>query len=487
MPPTSPILSHTRKYLLILSFIVVLSGAGWGALYAYGTGQKLPAHFQVAGWKAGGLTHTQFLRQLDEQLKVYNSLKVHLASPSSEIRSKDLTLAELGLVIDREELDEAIQKMFHASVINRIAARWSLRNAQLPLRMSIDPDKLNAAVRQRWKELYDRQPVAARRVVNPDDSIRYEPERTVPRLDTITLQKELESGIPPVTGLFSGLGPLKLAIPIYIEQPSVTVDSLKKQGVERKIAEFATSFPLSGTGRIHNIRSTATSIQDMLLAPGETFDYSKIIERTEAQFGYQEAPVILNGKLVPGIGGGICQVSSTLYNAVLRSGLEIIERRNHSLPVSYVPLGQDATFASGYINFKFRNNTGAYLLIRAVTTDRDVTVKLFGRSPSTDTYDIESKIIEKIQPTIKYLHNPALRSGSTKPITQGKEGYIVETYRYKKVNGIVVSKELVSKDRYAAVPTLVASNLGDIKPDEGNQGENNSQILEDGVKGPSFR
>ena len=105
------------------------------------------------------------------------------------------------------------------------------------------------------------------------------------------------------------------------------------------------------------------------MAPGETFDYSKIIAQTEAKFGYKEAPVILNGNLVPGIGGGICQVSTTLYNAVLRSGLEIVERRNHSLPVSYVTLGQDATFANGYINFKFRNNTDAYLWIRTITTD----------------------------------------------------------------------------------------------------------------------
>ncbi|MFD0696274.1 VanW family protein [Paenibacillus sp. GCM10027628] len=487
MPINSPQLSPTHKYILILSFIVVVTGACGGALYSYGTSQKLPAQFQVAGWKAGGLSYTQFEQQLTRQLKLYENLEVRLESSDPEVAGKILSLADLGVVFHREQLDQAVQSLFHGSIQDRIAARWASRHAELPLLISIDPDKLNAAVKQNWKELYDRQPVAARRVVNPDDSIRFAPERAVPRLDTITLRKELEARIPPVTGVLSKPTPLKISIPIYMQQPSVTVDSLKKQGIERKIADFTTTFPLSGTGRIHNIRSTATSIQDMMLAPGETFDYSKIIEKTEAQFGYQEAPVIFNGKLVPGIGGGICQVSSTLYNAVLRSGLEIVERRNHSLPVSYVPLGQDATFASGYINFKFRNNTGAYLLIRAVTTDRDVTVKLFGRLPATDTYDIESKIVETIQPTIKYLHNPALPPGSTKPIAQGKEGYVVETYRYKKVSGTVVSKERISKDRYAAVPTLVASNRSDIKPEDGNQSENGSPILEDGVKGPSFR
>ncbi|UJF36495.1 VanW family protein [Paenibacillus hexagrammi] len=225
----------------------------------------------------------------------------------------------------------------------------------------------------------------------------------------------------------------------------------------------------------------------MLLAPDDVFDYSKIIEQTEAHFGYKEAPVILNGKLVPGIGGGICQVSSTLYNAVLRSGLEIVERRNHSLPVSYVPLGQDATFASGYINFKFRNNTDSYLLIRTVTTGQNVTVKLFGHMSSSLTYEIESKIIATISPPVKYVHNPSLRRGTTRPISTGKAGYVVETYRYKKQDGVVVGKELISKDRYSPVPTLVAANTGDIKPDEGKPAEPGSPLLEDGVKGPTFR
>ncbi|TXK80929.1 VanW family protein [Paenibacillus sp. N3.4] len=487
MPSTSSNLSPIRKYILTLTLITSLSGIGGGTLYLYGTGQTLPSKIQVAGWKVGGMSYMQFQQQLDQKLQRYASIKVQLSSPDTEVAAKDMTLEQLGLVIQREQLDDTLKHLFHASIEDRIAARWSLRKAKIPLSVSIDASKLNAAVKQGWKEIYDRQPVAARRIVKPDDSIQYEPERSVVRLDTITLLKELEAQLPSIATISDEQTTLKVSLPLYKEQPAITVDALTNQGIERKISEFTTSFPLSGAGRIHNIRSTATSIQDMLLAPGETFDYSKIIEQTETKFGYQEAPVILNGKLVPGIGGGICQVSTTLYNAVLRSGLAIVERRNHSLPVSYVPLGQDATFAGGYINFKFRNTTDAYLLIRTLTTDRDVTVKLFGRMPSSTTYDVESKIIETIQPTIKYLHNPSISRGSIKPISTGKEGYVVETYRYKKENGSVVSKELISKDRYSPVPALVASNRSDIKPDEGSQGENGKPILEDGVKGPNFR
>jgi len=486
MSHTPSFKSLSRKHLLTLALCISLAGAGGGALYMYGSGDKLPAQLQIAGWKAGGLTYAQFQEQFNHQLEQYGALPVHLVSSNPGVASKDLTLSQLGLVMQRDALDQAMQRLFQGTIAERIAARWSLRHAELTLPMSIDPDKLNAAVRRAWQELYAIQPLGARRVVDPNDAIRYEPERSVPRFDTITLHKELSVQLPAFSDKPRS-GPLSVQLPFYMESPAVTVDMLKQQGVDRKIIEFTTSFPLSGSGRIHNIRSTATSIQDMLLAPGDIFDYSKIIEQTEAKFGYQEAPVILNGKLVPGVGGGICQVSSTLYNAVLRSGLDIVERRNHSLPVSYVPLGQDATFANGYINFKFRNNTGAYLLIRAVTTDINVTVKLYGRMPASDSYDIESKVIETIQPTIQYLHNPNIKRGTTKPINKGKEGYVVETYRYKKVNGTVVSKELISKDRYAAVPALVASNRADDKLENGNPNKNQTPILEDGVKGPDSR
>src|SRR5690606_20121148 len=114
------------------------------------------------------------------------------------------------------------------------------------------------------------------------------------------------------------------------------------------------------------------------------------IARAEELYEYREAPVILNGKLVPGIGCGICQVSSTLYNAVLRSGLEIVERRNHSLPVAYLPIGQDATYAGGAINFRFKNTTGKHLIIRTEVKDRELIVKLFGTMPDNVRYDVES-------------------------------------------------------------------------------------------------
>ncbi|MDD9271830.1 VanW family protein [Paenibacillus sp. GCM10023248] len=478
---------HLRKVAIHVSIVTGMLGALGIALYMYGSQSTLPPKFAVAGWRVGGMPYDTFQQQYDERLNLLSSFPVQLQTSYPDIANRQLTLGQLGIEYHDEALKQALDRLFRASPWERIKARWQLRRADVPLEVSVSETRLAGTVKETWKDLYSQQPVPAKRVVTAQDQLIYEPERRVLRVDTVHLSEHLREIAPSVSYIHYA-APIRLTLPLYEQSPSVTVETLRKQGIERKISEFTTAFPVSGEGRIHNIRSTAASIQDMLLAPGETFDYSKIIAQTESRFGYKEAPVILNGKLVPGIGGGICQVSTTLYNAVLRSGLQIVERRNHSLPVSYIALGQDATFANGYINFKFRNNTDAYLLIRTVTTDHDITVKLYGHMSPSVTYDIDSKVVETIQPPVKYLHNPSLAPGATRPISTGKAGYKVETYRIKKENGAIVSRELISKDQYSAVPTLIASNRGDVKAEEGGGTEPPQQpILEDGVKGPSFR
>lgn len=477
---------YIRKAIISASVTLGLLSALSIALYIYGSQSTLPPKFTVAGWRVGGMPYDKFQEQYKERLELLSAFPVQLQTSYPDIANRQLTLGQLGVEYHDDTLTRSLNQLFQASPIQRIKVRWQLRHADIPLEVEVNQTQLTAAVKEAWKEIYSQQPAPAKRIVTTQDTLNYEAERKVLRVDTVHLGEHLKEIAPSVSYIHNA-APIRLTLPLYEQGPAVTVDTLKKQGIDRKISEFTTTFPASGEGRIHNIRSTAASIQDLLMAPGETFDYSKIIAKTEAQFGYKEAPVILNGKLVPGIGGGICQVSTTLYNAVLRSGLAIVERRNHSLPVSYVTLGQDATFASGYINFKFRNNTDTYLLIRTVTTDRDVTVKLYGHMSPSITYDIESNVVETIQPPTKYLHNASLAPGATRPISIGKAGYKVETYRIKRENGAFVSKELISKDQYSPVPTLVASNRGDIKPEEGGTTEPTQPILEDGVKGPSFR
>ncbi|MBP1992669.1 VanW family protein [Paenibacillus eucommiae] len=470
--------------LIIIALILI---AAAGTLYVYGSQQKLPAGFTISGWPVGGMPYAEFDRQWQQQLELLRQRQVLLRSPSDAVANKQLPLGELGLVNKANELEAKLAPLKQGSIVSRAAARWKMRKDSYDLANSINTEALSAAIKQNWQEVYKNEPVQAKRVILDNDSILYVPEHNAQRIHIQELQKKLEALVPQVGTLTEADLPLLIQLTLYEEPPPVTANSLKEQGIARKITEFSTVFPASGAGRIHNIRSTAASLQDMLLKPGDIFDYAALIKQTEAKFGYQEAPVIVNGKLAPGIGGGICQVSTTLYNAILRVGLEVVERRNHSLPISYAPLGQDATFADGYINFKFRNNTGKYLLIRTQTTDRQLTVKLFGDIPAAVTYDVESKIIETLQPPVQYVHNAALKRGSSQKLMKGKAGYVVETYRITKENGAVIKKELISKDRYSPEPVLIATNNGPVEKGQSGAKQPGKSMIEDGIKGPVFQ
>ncbi|SEC35172.1 VanW family protein [Paenibacillus sp. GP183] len=479
-------LTQFRYYGMALFLIPLILGSAVWALYAYGTQQKLPAGVTISGWNVSGMAYSQFQKQLQEKLQRLNLQQVKLRSSVKEVESRQLTFGKLGMVIHDKELNAALEPLFQGSIMERLKYRWNMRNARLELSITFDNDQLAKAVQQNWQQLYAKKPISAKRIILANDEIQYQAERSALRIDIEKLNAGLAAHVPPIGSLSESGESILMELPIYEQPPPVTLQSLKEQGIKRKIVEFTTEIAASGEGRIYNIRSTAASIQDMLLKPGEIFDFGKVIQKTTADYGYKEAPVIVGGKLVPGIGGGICQVSTTLYNAVLRSGLEVVERRNHSLPIRYVPLGQDATYASGYINFIFRNNTQQSLLIRTLATDTQMTVKLFGDIPDSISYDVQSSIVETITPPIQYVHNPALARGSTVKLMNGKPGYKVETYRYKRENGNLVQKELISTDTYSPEPTLIAVNNSSTpkKPQPTNPPA--PTVIEDGIAGPIF-
>jgi vancomycin resistance protein YoaR len=456
------------------------------AVYIYAARPVLPSGLTVSGWRVQGLSYAKFEEQLERRIEQLNLYKVRLADPGGRAAPAELTLGELGLRVEAKPLLDAVHSLRQGSLLKRAGQRWRLSHRELPLSVLFDRSAMEQAVKQTWKTLYDEQPVDAQRIITPDDRIELVPGKDAYRIDLDRLAAALSTLATGPAWVSQGKeGPAELALPLIAVPPAVTLDILKAQGIERKLIEFSTSFPTRDEGRIHNIRATAQTIHDRLLKPGEIFDYGEVIRQTEETFGFREAPVIVNGKIVPGIGGGICQVSTTLYNAVLRAGLEVVERRNHSLPVSYIALGQDATFASGHINFKFRNNTESYLLIRTETDERRITVKLFGNAPGNVTYDIESKIVETIPPPVKYVRNPALPIGGKQLILQGKPGYVVETYRITKQDGNVVAETKISRDTYSPQPTVIATNTG--KAGQADEAvPPRQQIVEDGVKGPVF-
>ncbi len=145
--------------------------------------------------------------------------------------------------------------------------------------------------------------------------------------------------------------------------PELTAAMLKS--MDQPLGSFETSIG-GGGGRAENIRLATRALDYYLVAPGQVFSFNRTVGPTTAERGYKPAPIIVGGSIVLGLGGGICQVSTTLFNAVDYAGLEVVERHLHSKPIGYVPRGRDAT-VSHHLDFKFRNTSNRYILIRAWT------------------------------------------------------------------------------------------------------------------------
>ena len=211
-------------------------------------------------------------------------------------------------------------------------------------------------------------------------------------------------------------------LPVKIIKPTITTEQVKS--INTILGQFSTSFN-EYSSRGTNIYIAAKSTSDILIMPGDTFSYNKSTGARTWSNGYKTAKVIVNGKYVNGEGGGVCQVSTTIYNAALISGLEIQEVHNHTYPSHYVPKGRDAAVSYGYIDLKFKNNFAHPIYIKNIVSNGAITSKIYGCSQDR----------EKLYIRTQESHE--------------KDKIIVKTYRvFLGEENNKIREELVSENKY---------------------------------------
>lgn len=248
----------------------------------------------------------------------------------------------------------------------------------------------------------------------------------------------------------------QIVVPLKDSSSDLNLNDFDKMGLKEIVGQYTTTFPKDLENRTHNIKLASDSIDGTLLKPGEIFDFNKIVGETTYSTGYKDAAVFSNGQVVEGVGGGICQVSSTLYNAVLDNDLEVVERRNHGLPVSYVPLGRDATVAWGYLNFRFKNDTKHHLYVHSAITDDQLTVTLVGTKRDVAVY-IESEEVSRVKPPTRELYDSSLSSDERVVSQEGVYGYHTRTWKTIREGGHNLEKVLISEDYYKPLPRIILS------------------------------
>jgi vancomycin resistance protein YoaR len=247
---------------------------------------------------------------------------------------------------------------------------------------------------------------------------------------------------------------------VTTKEADLTTKEAEDMGIKDLLSSYTTP-PYSGSSnRQHNVRITTEYASDVILAPGEVYNFDEQIGPRTAARGYKTAPGIVGpGKLEDVFGGGICQVSTTLFNAAFFAGLEIVERKNHSIYIDHYPKGRDATVSAGSPNLRFKNDTQHYILIKGASDGITTTFNIYGTSEGRKVTHTTSDFYNVVGRSTVTVKNPALGTGTTVVKTNGQSGKQCKVVR-KITYADGTTKTDVFISTYPMVPRTVEVGTG---------------------------
>ncbi len=250
-------------------------------------------------------------------------------------------------------------------------------------------------------------------------------------------------------------------IKLKITKPKITVEQFGEEAFPDRLAIFSTNYNAGDVNRTTNLRLACQKINGKVVMPGDIFSYNATLGERTVAAGYKDAKIFSAGEVVDGLGGGICQISSTLYNAVVMSNLEIVERRNHQFVTSYLPAGKDATVVYGITDFKFKNTRKYPIKLKAGIQGGVATISVYGMKEDEE-YDItlETRTVGTLAFSTKYVEDDSLEEGKEVVKQKGANGIQTETYKVMSQNGKVVSRSLLSKDTYTPMQKIILKGIG---------------------------
>ncbi len=350
-------------------------------------------------------------------------------------------LRELGMTLSAAEVTAAFDE-----AAAQIAWWERLPHRRVEIRLSQPP----AWDEVRLQEALGPIRAAVERAPVPAE-LRIEDRRPVIIPEVVGRSVELQ----PVLKALRSLGDAAhLEVPVTEQVPEVTEASLAAMRIKRLIAEWTTYYDPS-IPRAENVEKAARAFHGLILKPGQILSYNDTVGPVNRENGWQPAPVIVGGELVPGVGGGVCQVATTFYGAALRANLDIVERHPHQLAVGYIAPSQDAAIAQGWEDLKLRNTTLGHMLIETEAEGGRVTFRIYGDLPEGQEVRIESRVIREQPFEEKEVVDPSLAPGTRVVKTWGSPGLVSEAYRLVYQDGKLVKRERLSRDSYLPTHQVV--------------------------------
>ncbi len=434
-------MSRRFKIAVIIGVSIVAVFAG--TAFALLAGDRVHPGVHVGGADLSNMTIHQATQLLSLRTSDFPTQNVVLRYAGD---SRAATLADIGATPDVYASAEAAYHVGRqGSILHRLAEvlRARRRPAELPMVYRFDRETASEFLRK-TAETIDREPVDARPVLS-GDIIAVEPEKPGVRVDTArSLARILRS-------VNSG----EKEIDLVVETAAPKLRASDFEGIDGVIGSYSTSYNSWERDRSHNLVVACRALDGTLLKPGEVFSYNKVVGPRDKKYGFRDAKMFVEGRIESGTGGGVCQVSTTVYNAALLANLQIVKRSHHSRPVVYAPVGRDATVAPT-IDLKFKNDTDMPIYISASVGKSTVNVTMFGGKQEGREVEIVTQGHSIIGARTVTQVDAGLDPGGRAVKQGGRSGHRVSVYRVIKEYGQEVSRDLVSQDYYAPESRIVA-------------------------------
>ena len=398
-----------------------------------------------------GMTREEALAALESYEKNLGGQSIKLGIGDNVIEAK---LSDLGVTFDNEDLvDEAIGVGHAGNIVKRYKDQKDLQHSgkTFPLSWQTNEDTVRTYVENNCTK-YDKKAQNAS-LTRENGAFNFV-------AGTEGLELNVDSAVRTISDYLENSWTSDntevLNLETQVTEPEGSAEELAN--IKDLLGSFTTSFSTSGSNRCKNVSSGASHINGTVLYPGEEFSaYETVSPFTEAN-GYAMAGSYLNGEVVDSMGGGICQVSTTLYNAVLRAELNVTERSPHSMTVHYVDLSEDAAIAGTYKDFKFVNSTEYPIYIEGYTTsDKKITFNIYGKETrdKNRTISFESQMVSETPATTILQEDAGQGIGYKAVSSKGSSGYVAELYKIVKVNGVETDRIKVNKSTYKGTNRVV--------------------------------
>jgi len=372
--------------------------------------------------------------------------------------SGEFKLSDAGLKIT---VDAAINKAMAVGRRGNFLEQWRERNRvakeglQIPLEFSLSRENLRGVLDNITKGVRI-PPRDARIIITPQDTVEIVESSAGTGINLDMAYEDLQN---VVRGEESQIRLSLIAI-----SPARTTEDITNLKVNGLLTSFTTRFDIRKTNRVYNIKVAAEALDGQIIKPGEEFSFNKVVGPRSQEAGYKLAPTILNREFIDSLGGGVCQVSTTLYNSLLHADVKVIQRSNHSLSIAYVPLGQDAAVAYGGKDLRFQNNFPGAIILKSSVSGNSITLKMFGDTSLKKSVKIFNKTIKDYPFKIVYKNDPTLPKGQQKVDQKGAMGHRVTSYMTVTEADGTVTKKTLPSSYYAPLDQIVLVGTKPVAP-----------------------